>query len=228
MPIVKINVFEEAKKITQPFLVVDLADIDDFSARLFISEGMVAWHKHIDQEQLFLVLDGELTLESEWGNHTLRGGEMAVVPKAVTHRCGSILRTTALVFERKFFSSRQNGQRRLFVLRGAGKIKPVSIGAETLQLPEQSVQLELISVDDLSLSLVRYEGEAEEHLCGAGSELLFVQEDNLTLETDLGKVTLGRGEMTVVPKGARYRALAPGKAVVLLATKKISHRTVGD
>jgi len=220
MPITKINVFEEAKNLTQPFLVVDLADIDDFVARLFISEGMVAWHKHIDQEQLFLVLDGELTLESEWGDNTLRAGEMAVIPKAVTHRCGSISRAVAMVFERKFFSSRQNGQRKLFALRGAGKVNPVSMGAEALQLTEPSVALELITVDDLSLSLARYEGEAEEHLCSGGSELLFVQEDNLTLETELGTITLGRGEMTVVPKGVRYRALAPEKAVVLLVTKR--------
>ncbi len=227
MPIVKINVFEEAKNLTQPFLVVDLADIDDFAARLFVSQGMVAWHKHIDQEQLFLVLDGELILESEWGNNTLRSGEMAVIPKAVTHRCGSIPRTPALVFERKFFSNRQNGQRRFFVPKGAGKIEPVSIGAEALRLTEPFVPLELIIVDDLSLSLVRCEGEAEEHLCSEGSELVFVQEDNLALDTDLGTVTLERGEMTVVPKGTRYRASAPGKALALLATKSI-HRTVVD
>jgi homogentisate 1,2-dioxygenase len=224
VPIAKINVFEEAKGITQPFEVVDLADIDDFAARLFVSEGVVAWHKHIDQEQLFLVVDGELTLESEWGNNTLRSGEMAVIPKAVTHRCGSVVRTIALVFERKFFSNRQNGQRRLFVLRGAGRISPVNISAEALQLRKPCVALELTTVDDLSMSLVRYEGESEEHICAGGSELLFLQEDNLNLETDLGTVVLGRGEMTVVPKGARYRAVAPEKAVVLRATKKISHR----
>ena len=228
MPIAKINVFEEAKNIPQPFLVVDLADIDDFAARLFISEGMVAWHKHVDQEQLFLVVDGELALESEWGNSTLQSGEMAVIPKAVIHRCGSTLRTIALVFERKFFASRQNGQRRMFVLEGAGKIDPVGISAEALLLTEPSVAVELITVDDLSLSLVRYEGEAQEHLCSGGSELLFVQEDKLTLETALGTLTLGTGEMTVVPKGASYRALAPGKAVVLLATKKTDHRAVRE
>jgi homogentisate 1,2-dioxygenase len=203
MPITKINVFEEAKKLDQPFLVVDLADVDDFAARLFISQGMVAWHKHIDQEQLFLVLDGEMALESEWGNTTLRGGEMAVVPKSVTHRCGSVMQAVALVFERKFFANRQNGQRRLFVLRGKGKINPVSITAEALQLTEPFVPLELMSVDDLSLSLVRYEGQAEEHLCSEGSELLFVQEDIVILETELGTLTLGLGEMTVVPTGVR-------------------------
>lgn len=224
MPIAKINVFEEAKKITQPFLVVDVAEIDDFAARLFVSEGMVAWHKHVDQEQLFLVVDGELVVESEWGNNTLRSGEMVVIPKAVLHRCGSTVRTIALVMERKFFSNRQNGQRRMFVLGGDGEISPVSISAEALQLPESSVGVELTRVDDLCLSVVRYEGEAEEHVCRGGSELLFVQESNLTLETDVGTVTLGRGEMSVVPRGARYRAMAPGKAVVLLAAKETDRR----
>lgn len=220
MPIAKINVLEEAKSLTQPFLVVDLADIDDFVARLFTSQGMVAWHKHVDQEQLFLVVDGELALESEWGNTMLRSGEMAVIPKAVTHRCGSVSRTVALVFERKFFASRQNGQRRLFVLQGAGRIHPVNIGTEAMQLEKPSVPRELIWVDDLCLSVVRYEGKGEEHPCSEASELLLVQEDTLTLDTELGGVTLGRGEMTVVPKGARYRPQTSGKAVALLVAKR--------
>jgi homogentisate 1,2-dioxygenase len=220
MPIAKINVLEEAKSLTQPFLVVDLADIDDYVARLFTSQGMVAWHKHIDQEQLFLVVDGELALESEWGNTMLRSGEMAVIPKAVTHRCGSVSRTVALVFERKFFASRQNGQRRLFVLQGAGRIHPVNIGTEAMQLEKPSVPRELIWVDDLCLSVVRYEGKGEEHPCSEASELLLVQEDTLTLDTELGGVTLGRGEMTVVPKGARYRPQTSGKAVALLVAKR--------
>jgi homogentisate 1,2-dioxygenase len=222
MPITKINVFEEAKALTQPFLVVDLANIDDFVARLFTSEGMVAWHKHIDQEQLFLVLDGELTLESEWGNTMLRSGEMAVIPKAVTHRCGSISRTIALTFERKFLANRQNGQRRLFALEGGGKIHPVSIRAEALELAEPSTPQELITVDDLTLYVVRYEGQGEDHVCSEGSELLLVQENTLTLSTELGTVTLERGEMTVVPKGARYRPQSSGAALALLAAKRRS------
>jgi homogentisate 1,2-dioxygenase len=219
MPLVKINVFEKAKSLTQPFLVVDLADIDDFAARLFISQGMVAWHKHIDQEQLFLALDGELIVESEWGNTVLRGGEITVVPKAVTHRCGSTSRTTALVFERRFFSNRQNGQRKLFVLEGGGEIQTVSIGAEALNLREPSEVRTLTTVDDLVLSVVRYEGESEEQLCSQGSELLLVREDTLVLDSELGVVTLERGEMAVVPRGTSYRVQAGKSAVVLLAHK---------
>jgi homogentisate 1,2-dioxygenase len=219
MPIAKINVFEEARNLTQPFLVVDLAEIDDFAARLFISQGMVAWHKHIDQEQLFLVLDGELVVESEWGNTELRSGEMAVIPKAVTHRCGSAARTTALVFERRFFSNRQNGQRRLFVLQGAGELKPVSIGAEASTLETTYVSRRLTTVDELVLSVARCQGETKEFVPSHGSELLLVQENTLTLETGLGAVTLDRGEMAVVPRGIPYRAHASQTAVVLLAFK---------
>ena len=219
MPLVKINVFEKAKSLVQPFLVVDLADIDDFAARLFVSQGMVAWHKHIDQEQLFLALDGELIVESEWGNTVLRNGELTVVPKAVTHRCGSASRTTALVFERRFFSNRQNGQRKLFVLEGAGEIQTVSIGAEALTLREPSEARTLTSVDDLMLSVVRYEGESEERLCSHGSELLLVREDSVVLDSELGVVTLERGEMVVVPQGTSYRVQAGKSAVVLLVNK---------
>ena len=222
MPIAKINLFAEAENITQPFLVVDLADIDDFVARLFISQGMVAWHKHIDQEQLFLVLDGELTVESEWGNNTLRSGELAVIPKAVTHRCGSIVRTVALVFERKFFANRQNGRRRLFALKGAGKITPVSISAEALQLTEPSAARQLVTVDDLALSLVQYAGKPQEYRCTGASELLIVHEGSLTLETELGTATLERAEMTIVPPGVKYRGVAQDTAVLLLATKGTS------
>ena len=221
MPLARINLFEEAKKITQPFLVVDLADVDDFVARLFISQGMVAWHKHIDEEQLFLVLDGELTLETEWGNNVLRSGEVAVIPKAVTHRCGSVVRTVALVFERKFFANRQNGQRRLFALKGEGKITPVSIGAEAVQLEEPSVSQELVTVDDLTLSLVRYGNKPEERRCSRASELLMVQDGSLRLESELGSATLERAEMTVVPKGVKYRGTAVEKAIVLLVTKGV-------
>lgn len=228
MPIAKINVFEEARNLSRPFVVVDLAEIDDFAARLFVSQGMVAWHKHVDQEQLFLVVDGQLELESEWGNNSLQSGEMAVIPKAVTHRCGSTSRTIALVFERKFFANRQNGQRRLFVLGDAGRVDPVNMQARVLQLTEACALVELTTVDDLSLSLVRYEGDSGEQVCSGGSELLFVQDHDLTLETELGTVALARGDMSVVPKGARYRALAAEPTVALLATKGRSAATTKD
>jgi homogentisate 1,2-dioxygenase len=219
MSIAKINVFEQAKSLAQPFLVVDLAEVDDFAARLFVSQGMVHPHRHIDQEQLFYTLDGELTLETEWGNTTLRSGEIAVIPKSVSHSCGSQVRATALVFERRYFSNRQNGQRRLFVLPGAGELSRVSIEAEALELEGPSVPRLLTTVDELVLSLIRCEGEAGERRCHHGSELLLVHQDSATLETELETISLIRGDITVVPRGATYRVQAPESALIVLAAK---------
>jgi homogentisate 1,2-dioxygenase len=225
MSITKINVFEQAKSLEQPFLVVDLAEVDDFAARLFVSQGMVHVHRHIDQEQLFYTLDGELTLETEWGNTTLRSGEMAVIPKAVAHSCGSVARATALVFERRYFSNRQNGQRRLFVLEGEGELSPVSIGAEALELEGPAVPRRLVTVDELALSLVKYQGEAPERCSQHGSELLLIHQDSVNLETELETISLTRGDITVVPKGAPYRVQAPGSALVVLAAKSAPEQT---
>lgn len=48
--------------------------------------GEFVWHKHDDTDDFFLVLEGELTIETEDGDVTLRPGELYVVPMGVTHR----------------------------------------------------------------------------------------------------------------------------------------------
>ena len=99
-----------------------------------------------------------------------------------------------------------------------------SIGAHASELDAPSMPRRLTTVDDLVLSVVKYQGEVEEHHCHHGSELLLVHENSLTLRTDLGTVTLDRGEMTVVPKGVSYRVQAPEGALVLLVAKSRSEQ----
>ena len=43
-------------------------------------------HSHADEDELFLVLRGTLTIELRDGSVTLGPGEMAVIPKDVEHR----------------------------------------------------------------------------------------------------------------------------------------------
>lgn len=48
-------------------------------------KGEFAWHTHEDTDELFLVMDGELTIQLRDGNVTLRPGQMFVVPRGVKH-----------------------------------------------------------------------------------------------------------------------------------------------
>jgi mannose-6-phosphate isomerase-like protein (cupin superfamily) len=49
-------------------------------------QGEFPWHEHPDTDDFFLVLDGEITIETEQGNVDLSAGELYVVPKGVKHR----------------------------------------------------------------------------------------------------------------------------------------------
>ncbi len=49
-------------------------------------EGAFVWHRHQNEDELFLVLDGRLRLELRDGAVTLQEGEMFIVPRGIEHR----------------------------------------------------------------------------------------------------------------------------------------------
>jgi mannose-6-phosphate isomerase-like protein (cupin superfamily) len=49
-------------------------------------EGEYVWHAHADEDEMFLVIDGELQLELRERTVTLRPGEFFIVPRGVEHR----------------------------------------------------------------------------------------------------------------------------------------------
>jgi mannose-6-phosphate isomerase-like protein (cupin superfamily) len=49
-------------------------------------EGEFVWHSHAQTDELFLVLDGELTIEFREGPVRVAAGQMLVVPRGVEHR----------------------------------------------------------------------------------------------------------------------------------------------
>jgi mannose-6-phosphate isomerase-like protein (cupin superfamily) len=48
--------------------------------------GEFTWHSHVETDELFLVIDGDLTIEFRDGVRHLSAGEALVVPKGVEHR----------------------------------------------------------------------------------------------------------------------------------------------
>ncbi len=49
-------------------------------------DGEFPMHKHPETDDFFLVLDGQITIETEKGNVELKPGELYVVPRGVMHR----------------------------------------------------------------------------------------------------------------------------------------------
>jgi mannose-6-phosphate isomerase-like protein (cupin superfamily) len=63
-----------------------VAELNDNHVLLAKVQGEFIWHRHVEEDELFLVLKGELVIELRDGRVTLGPGEMVVIPKGVEHR----------------------------------------------------------------------------------------------------------------------------------------------
>jgi mannose-6-phosphate isomerase-like protein (cupin superfamily) len=83
-----------------PWFNQTLTKVNDAVVRLGIFEGDFPWHKHTDQDEFFLVLDGEMILDVESHESvTLAAHQGFTVPKNVRHRPRSPKRSVVLMVE---------------------------------------------------------------------------------------------------------------------------------
>ena len=84
----------------EPWFNQTLTTVNDAVVRLGILEGEFHWHKHDDQDEFFLVLDGELLIDLEDRETVaLRLHQGHTVPKGVMHRTRAPQRTAVLMVE---------------------------------------------------------------------------------------------------------------------------------
>lgn len=62
-----------------------VARLNDYEIKLVKLEGEFVWHTHDDTDELFLVIDGQLTIQLRDGDVSLGPGQMYVVPRGVEH-----------------------------------------------------------------------------------------------------------------------------------------------
>jgi mannose-6-phosphate isomerase-like protein (cupin superfamily) len=62
-----------------------VADMNDYHVKLVKVEGEFLWHTHEETDELFLVVQGQLTIKLRDGDVTLEEGELFVVPRGVEH-----------------------------------------------------------------------------------------------------------------------------------------------
>jgi mannose-6-phosphate isomerase-like protein (cupin superfamily) len=94
-----IDIPEEVKA-NAPWFNQTLTTVNNAVVRLGVFEGEFPWHKHADQDEFFLVLDGEMFLDVE-GEPTvlLRQHQGYTVPKGTVHRPRSPKTSVVLMVE---------------------------------------------------------------------------------------------------------------------------------
>lgn len=78
-----------------------IADLNDCHVKLARVQGEFIWHQHAEEDELFIVLKGRLTIELRDGVITLGPGELAVIPKGVEHRPVAIEEVQLMLIEPK-------------------------------------------------------------------------------------------------------------------------------
>jgi mannose-6-phosphate isomerase-like protein (cupin superfamily) len=217
--LIRLNVSEIAADLEQPFLIANVAHIDDVLVGVYVCEGALQWHKHMDIDELFWVCDGTMLLETERGDALLEPGELAVVPKGTRHRSSSVARATVLLLRCGFMANRKNGNRKLYAVDQAGLgLANIRDRAKKLTVPFRFSTI--AQFEDLKVQIARGNGRWPVELPVAHDRMFYVVEGSLTVRTVRDRLRLEPGDFTVVPRGAFYHLYTAEDTLLVRVTRE--------
>lgn len=83
----------------EPWFNQTLCQVNDCVVRLGVIQGEFHWHKHDQEDEFFLVLQGRLLIDLDSGTTELGPHQGYAVPKGVVHRTRAPERTAILMVE---------------------------------------------------------------------------------------------------------------------------------
>jgi mannose-6-phosphate isomerase-like protein (cupin superfamily) len=109
----------------------------------------------------------------------------------------------------------------------AGMTAPVDLAAALAQIQQPWKPLTVAVLNDYDLRVVRTHGEFTRHAHPETDEVFLVLSGSLTIRLDDGDVTLGPGQLYVVPRGTPHQPFSADGAEVLLVEPSATVNT-GD
>jgi mannose-6-phosphate isomerase-like protein (cupin superfamily) len=95
------NVEDALARVGEPWQPHRLASINEYELKVVKLRGEFVWHTHHDTDELFMVLDGELTIQLPDRDVVLGPNDVFVVPKGVEHCPRAADEVHAILFEPK-------------------------------------------------------------------------------------------------------------------------------
>ena len=76
-----------------------ITELNDYQLKLVKLEGEFVWHSHADTDELFLCLEGSMSIHLRDGRVDLEAGELFVVPRGVEHKPEANAECSVLLIE---------------------------------------------------------------------------------------------------------------------------------
>ncbi len=201
-------------RLKRPFELVEAAQLDELGVYVYLSHGRFGWHRHLDEDELFLALSGMVTLDSEWGSVTLHAGEMVLVPKGVGHRSASMWPSQVLLARPKLLAGAQNGHRRLFAPPGEAALQKVTLNRVAATAATDFTPLAVASIGAYDVHLRRGIGFSVWERPAAAT-LVLAHLGRVMLESPTDQVGLNAGHLAIVSAQTAIRLAAAGDCVVV-------------
>jgi mannose-6-phosphate isomerase-like protein (cupin superfamily) len=215
MPLDVISLGTVANRLTQPFHITQLAIVGSLSLGLFVCQGQVSWHRHLDEDELFLVHEGVVALDTQRGRLTLHSEELAVVPKGVAHRSGSQLRSVVLLLRPAVLTNRTNGHRH-GVVDTDPPLEKVRLARVQATLPGAYQAMAVARVEQFDVLLLGAQGFGPSEQAPAHGALWLALRGAVGIETNSGAgARLDAGDLTLIPAGEPYRLSATEPSLLL-------------
>lgn len=95
----KINLAEKLAALQEHWNPRIIGELNGQHVKLAKLKGEFIWHRHDNEDELFLILTGRLRMRFRSGQVVLEPGEMIIVPKGVEHCPIADEETSVLLFE---------------------------------------------------------------------------------------------------------------------------------
>jgi mannose-6-phosphate isomerase-like protein (cupin superfamily) len=99
MVVEKVNLDEKLALFSDHWSPKTVGRLNDYELKVVKVAGEFVWHQHDDTDEVFLVLDGELTIDLPDGTLVLGPRELATIPRGVQHRPRATQETTIMLIE---------------------------------------------------------------------------------------------------------------------------------
>jgi len=95
----KVSLKEKLDSFDELWVPKVIGELNDQYVKVAKFQGEYVWHFHENEDELFLVIEGEMDLHFRDGTVNLKAGEMFIIPRGVEHKPEAKDICQALLFE---------------------------------------------------------------------------------------------------------------------------------
>lgn len=79
------NIEQQFERVNDLWSPIVIGQVNDQYVKIAKLKGEFTWHKHDDEDELFLVIKGRMRIQFEIGHVELEAGDFHVVPRGLLH-----------------------------------------------------------------------------------------------------------------------------------------------